>query len=58
MGRAFKFVILGGGNAAGYAAHEFVRRGIGPGELCIISEEPVRTVDLPGGHQALVAWVP
>lgn len=41
MGRAFKFVVLGGGNAAGYAAYEFVRRGIGSGELCIISEEPV-----------------
>lgn len=41
MGRAFKFVILGGGNAAGYAAYEFIKRGIGPGELCIISEEPV-----------------
>lgn len=42
MGRAFVYVILGGGVAAGYAALEFTRRGISHGELCIISEEPVR----------------
>ena len=42
MGRAFVYVILGGGVAAGYAALEFVRKGVSHGELCIISEEPVR----------------
>ncbi|KAL6497543.1 Monodehydroascorbate reductase 4, peroxisomal [Orobanche hederae] len=41
MGRAFVYVIIGGGVAAGYAAHEFVKRGVSHGELCIISEEPV-----------------
>lgn len=41
MGRAFVYVILGGGVAAGYAALEFTNRGVSPGELCIISEEPV-----------------
>lgn len=41
MGRAFVYVILGGGVAAGYAALEFTRRGVSDGELCIISEEPV-----------------
>lgn len=41
MGRAFVYVIVGGGVAAGHAAHEFVKRGVSPGELCIISEEPV-----------------
>lgn len=41
MGRAFVYVILGGGVAAGYAAHEFVKRGVSHGELCIISEETV-----------------
>lgn len=41
MGRAFVYVILGGGVAAGYAALEFVRKGVPPGELCIISEESV-----------------
>lgn len=42
MGRAFVYVILGGGVAAGYAALEFVKSGVSQGELCIISEEPVR----------------
>jgi monodehydroascorbate reductase (NADH) len=42
MGRAFSYVILGGGVAAGYAALEFVRHGAAAGELCIISDEAVR----------------
>ena len=41
MGRAFAYVILGGGVAAGYAALEFTKRGVSQGELCIISEEAV-----------------
>jgi monodehydroascorbate reductase (NADH) len=41
MGRAFVYVILGGGVAAGYAALEFTKRGLSHGELCIISEETV-----------------
>ncbi|MFS7956274.1 putative monodehydroascorbate reductase (NADH) [Helianthus anomalus] len=40
MGRAFVYVILGGGVAAGYAALEFTKKGVSNGELCIISEEP------------------
>jgi monodehydroascorbate reductase (NADH) len=46
MGRAFAYVILGGGVAAGYAALELVRHGDGvsPGELCIISDEAVRAL--------------
>ncbi|KAF5799682.1 putative monodehydroascorbate reductase (NADH) [Helianthus annuus] len=40
MGRAFVYVILGGGVAAGYAALEFTKKGVSHGELCIISEEP------------------
>ncbi|XP_010243060.1 PREDICTED: monodehydroascorbate reductase 4, peroxisomal [Nelumbo nucifera] len=47
MGRAFVYVILGGGVAAGYAALEFSRRGISRGELCIISEEPVAPYERP-----------
>uniref|UniRef100_A0A0A0LDT7 FAD/NAD(P)-binding domain-containing protein n=1 Tax=Cucumis sativus TaxID=3659 RepID=A0A0A0LDT7_CUCSA len=38
----FKYVILGGGVAAGYAAREFVKQGLNPGELAIISKEAVR----------------
>ena len=41
MGRAFVYVILGGGVASGYAALEFTKRGVSHGELCIISEETV-----------------
>ncbi|KAK9271689.1 hypothetical protein L1049_002052 [Liquidambar formosana] len=47
MGRAFVYVILGGGVAAGYAALEFTQRGISHGELCIISEEPVVPYERP-----------
>lgn len=42
MGRSFKVVILGGGTAGGYAASEFVKHGLTPGDLCIISQESVQ----------------
>uniref|UniRef100_A0A803MUH7 monodehydroascorbate reductase (NADH) n=1 Tax=Chenopodium quinoa TaxID=63459 RepID=A0A803MUH7_CHEQI len=47
MGRAFVYVILGGGVAAGYAALEFTKKGVSPGELCIISEESVAPYERP-----------
>ncbi|CAI5480174.1 unnamed protein product [Closterium sp. Yama58-4] len=47
MGRAYRYVILGGGTAAGYAADEFVKRGVPRGELCIISEEQVVPYERP-----------
>lgn len=47
MGRAFVYVILGGGVAAGYAALEFSRKGISHGELCVISEESVAPYERP-----------
>ncbi|KAL3526410.1 hypothetical protein ACH5RR_011066 [Cinchona calisaya] len=47
MGRAFVYVILGGGVAAGYAAQEFVKRSVSRGELCIISEETVAPYERP-----------
>ncbi|GJN21989.1 hypothetical protein PR202_gb09514 [Eleusine coracana subsp. coracana] len=48
MGRAFVYVILGGGVSAGYAALEFARRGgYSRGELCIISEEAVAPYERP-----------
>ncbi|CAM0944613.1 unnamed protein product [Alopecurus aequalis] len=48
MGRAFVYVVLGGGVAAGYAALEFARRGgYSRGELCIISEEAVAPYERP-----------
>eukprot|EP00899_Mesostigma_viride_P024075 jgi/Mesvir1/4852/Mv11128-RA.1 len=47
MTKNFKFVIIGAGNAAGYAAGEFVKRGLKPGELCIIGEEPYAPYERP-----------
>ncbi|KAK3014139.1 hypothetical protein RJ639_008480 [Escallonia herrerae] len=47
MGRAFVYVILGGGVAAGYAALEFTKKGVSHGELCIISEETVVPYERP-----------
>uniref|UniRef100_A0A0C9QM80 monodehydroascorbate reductase (NADH) n=1 Tax=Wollemia nobilis TaxID=56998 RepID=A0A0C9QM80_9CONI len=47
MGRAFDYVILGGGVSAGYAALEFVKHGINHGELCIISQESVAPYERP-----------
>ncbi|KAH7546484.1 hypothetical protein FEM48_Zijuj01G0205800 [Ziziphus jujuba var. spinosa] len=39
--KSFKYIILGGGVAAGYAAKEFTERGLKPEELAIISKEAV-----------------
>lgn len=41
------YVIVGGGVAAGYAALDFVKRGVSPGELCIISDESVAPYERP-----------
>lgn len=43
----FRFVILGGGVVAGYAAQEFARCGISAGELCILSAEKTLPYDRP-----------
>lgn len=44
---SYRFVILGGGVVAGYAAQEFARCGISPGELCIVSAEKTLPYDRP-----------
>ena len=46
---AYKTVVLGGGNSAGYAAWEWVKREGGEG-LAIIGDEPVR-------HEPMVTYV-
>ncbi|KAJ8423027.1 hypothetical protein Cgig2_016505 [Carnegiea gigantea] len=43
----FKYVILGGGVAGGYAAREFATQGLKPGELAIISKEAVAPYERP-----------
>ncbi|AQK41658.1 Monodehydroascorbate reductase 5 mitochondrial [Zea mays] len=41
------YVIVGGGNAAGYAARTFVEHGMADGRLCIVSKEPVPPYERP-----------
>ncbi|KAJ0103306.1 hypothetical protein Patl1_05492 [Pistacia atlantica] len=43
----FKYVILGGGVAAGYASREFVKQGVKREELAIISKELVAPYERP-----------
>ncbi|KAL1827107.1 hypothetical protein ACET3Z_005519 [Daucus carota] len=42
-----EFVIVGGGNAAGYAARSFVEHGMANGKLCIVSKEAVAPYERP-----------
>ncbi|KAK9202886.1 hypothetical protein WN943_013139 [Citrus x changshan-huyou] len=41
------FVIVGGGNAAGYAARTFVEHGMADGRLCIVSKEAYAPYERP-----------
>ncbi|CAI9097789.1 OLC1v1034280C1 [Oldenlandia corymbosa var. corymbosa] len=50
--KSFKYVILGGGVAAGYAAREFSKQGVKPGELAIISKEAVAPYERPALSKA------
>jgi len=46
--QAFKYVIVGAGNAAGYACKEFVDSGkLEKGDLCMIGSEPVLPYERP-----------
>ena len=42
-----KYIILGGGMAAGYAAKELAKRGLGSGELTIISADDALPYERP-----------
>ncbi|XP_060201265.1 monodehydroascorbate reductase [Lycium barbarum] len=50
--KSFKYVIVGGGVAGGYAAREFVKQGVKPGELAIISKEAVAPYERPALSKA------
>ncbi|KAL9153459.1 hypothetical protein ABFS82_10G050100 [Erythranthe guttata] len=50
--KSFKYVIVGGGVSAGYAAREFVKQGVQPGELAIISKEAVAPYERPALSKA------
>ncbi|KAF3501526.1 hypothetical protein F2Q69_00040837 [Brassica cretica] len=42
-----EFVIIGGGNAAGYAARTFVENGMADGRLCIVTKEAYAPYERP-----------
>ncbi|KAL6138394.1 hypothetical protein ACLB2K_063677 [Fragaria x ananassa] len=50
--KTFKYVILGGGVSAGYAAREFSKQGVKPGELAVISKEAVAPYERPALSKA------
>ncbi|KAL3623393.1 hypothetical protein CASFOL_032209 [Castilleja foliolosa] len=50
--KSFKYVILGGGVAAGYAAREFAKQGVKSGELALISKEAVAPYERPALSKA------
>ncbi|KAE9585400.1 hypothetical protein Lal_00017822 [Lupinus albus] len=52
MAKSFKYIILGGGVSAGYAAREFSKQGLKPGELAIISKEAVAPYERPALSKA------
>ncbi|MCB8983498.1 MAG: FAD-dependent oxidoreductase [Ardenticatenaceae bacterium] len=51
----YKYVILGGGLAAGYAAQEFVAQGISAGELCLVAAEKTLPYERPPLSKAFLA---
>ncbi|KAH7553393.1 hypothetical protein ACOSQ2_030216 [Xanthoceras sorbifolium] len=50
--KSFKYVIVGGGVSAGYAAREFEKQGVKPGELAVISKEAVAPYERPALSKA------
>lgn len=52
MAKLYKYIVVGGGNASGYTAREFVKKGGGKGELCIISSEPYVAYERPALSKA------
>lgn len=50
--KSFKYVIIGGGVSAGYAAREFAKQGVQPGELALISKEAVAPYERPALSKA------
>lgn len=50
---SYKYVVVGAGNAAGYAASAFVDAGV-KSDLCIIGEEPVAPYERPALSKAVL----
>eukprot|EP00177_Eucheuma_denticulatum_P002598 GFKZ01004662.1.p1 GENE.GFKZ01004662.1~~GFKZ01004662.1.p1 ORF type:complete len:502 (+),score=77.07 GFKZ01004662.1:81-1586(+) len=51
---SYKYVVVGAGNAAGYAADEFAEIGVSPGEVCFVGEEPVAPYERPALSKAVL----
>eukprot|EP00188_Purpureofilum_apyrenoidigerum_P005543 Plantae.Rhodophyta-Purpureofilum_apyrenoidigerum.ctg7333.p2 GENE.Plantae.Rhodophyta-Purpureofilum_apyrenoidigerum.ctg7333~~Plantae.Rhodophyta-Purpureofilum_apyrenoidigerum.ctg7333.p2 ORF type:complete len:454 (-),score=116.85 Plantae.Rhodophyta-Purpureofilum_apyrenoidigerum.ctg7333:1773-3134(-) len=51
---SYKYVVLGGGNAAGYVAKQFVELGGGKGELAIVGKETVAPYERPALSKAFL----
>mmetsp|Transcript_51369 Transcript_51369/g.92342 ORF Transcript_51369/g.92342 Transcript_51369/m.92342 type:complete len:437 (+) Transcript_51369:26-1336(+) len=47
MAKQFDYVVVGGGNAAGYACREFVAQGVGASKVAIVTAEPVPPYERP-----------
>lgn len=45
--QSFRYLIIGGGVVAGYAAKEFAKRDVLPGELCIVSNDNALPYERP-----------
>jgi monodehydroascorbate reductase (NADH) len=50
--KTFRYVVLGFGTAAGYAAKELVTLNVSPGQTCIIGEEPALAYERPALSKA------
>jgi len=50
----YKYLILGGGNAAGYAARALVAKGVGKSEAAIVSREEVAPYERPALSKAFL----
>mmetsp|Transcript_9943 Transcript_9943/g.26470 ORF Transcript_9943/g.26470 Transcript_9943/m.26470 type:complete len:511 (+) Transcript_9943:135-1667(+) len=50
----YKYVVVGGGVAAGYAAKEFVERGVSPDSVLIVSRETVAPYERPALSKAFL----
>lgn len=55
MAQNYKYVFLGGGNAGGYAAKEYVALGGETNQLAIITDEPVVAYERPALSKAYLA---
>ncbi|WVZ25081.1 hypothetical protein V8G54_003625 [Vigna mungo] len=51
-----EYVIVGGGNSAGYAARTFVEHGMADGRLCIVTKEGFHTCVGSGGERQTPEW--